>query len=117
MEKGLMCFVLSARGLGDCTNGGLSSKFDAAVLIKNGEELGPFAPGAELPALYVANWYGRMIACPANLETLYPRARNTREDCSIEHLGGWMFGGNYIETSDSRFPNEYPIPIYDRREF
>lgn len=34
-----------------------------------------------------------------------------------EHLG-WMFGGNYAATSDSRFHeiSEYPLPIHDRQE-
>ena len=29
---------------------------------------------------------------------------------------GPMFGGNFIYTSDSRFPNDYPIPVHDRFE-
>ena len=27
-----------------------------------------------------------------------------------------MFGGNYISTCDSRFPNDYPIGVHDRFE-
>ena len=30
--------------------------------------------------------------------------------------GHLMFGGNFIYTSDSRFPNKYPIPVHDRFE-
>jgi hypothetical protein len=29
---------------------------------------------------------------------------------------GGMFGGNYIESSDSRFPTTAPIPVHDRFE-
>jgi hypothetical protein len=29
---------------------------------------------------------------------------------------GPMFGGNFVYTSDSRFPNKYPIPVHDRWE-
>jgi len=29
---------------------------------------------------------------------------------------GWMFGGNFIYSCDSRFPCSHPIPIYDRQE-
>ena len=29
---------------------------------------------------------------------------------------GPMFGGNFVYTSDSRFPNKYPIPVHDRYE-
>ena len=32
-----------------------------------------------------------------------------------DHLGP-MFGGNFIHTSDSRFPSNYPIPVHDRFE-
>lgn len=28
----------------------------------------------------------------------------------------WMFGGNFIHSSDSRFPHKYPIPVHDRQE-
>jgi hypothetical protein len=28
-----------------------------------------------------------------------------------------MFGGNYIDTSDSRFKHKYPIPVHDRVEW
>lgn len=31
-------------------------------------------------------------------------------------LKGGMFGGNYITTSDSRFPTTAPIPVHDRFE-
>ncbi|MFA5768328.1 MAG: hypothetical protein WC871_02170 [Bacteroidales bacterium] len=29
---------------------------------------------------------------------------------------GWMSGGTFIYTSDSRFPSDYPIPLHDRTE-
>jgi hypothetical protein len=29
---------------------------------------------------------------------------------------GWMAGGNFIWTSDSRFPSDYPIAVHDRQE-
>lgn len=32
------------------------------------------------------------------------------------HKVGPMFGGNFVYTSDSRFPSDYPIPIHDRFE-
>jgi hypothetical protein len=31
--------------------------------------------------------------------------------------GAWvMNGGNFVHTSDSRFPADYPIPVFDRVE-
>lgn len=124
--KGLLVSIYRSAG-GDCTNGGVSSKADDAVLIKNGVELGPFSAESSPPALYLAKWCDRWIACPENLEVKHPpRPRpGTRDvlrlgDRTIEYLGGWMFGGNFAYTSDSRFSvavGAYPIPIYDRREF
>jgi hypothetical protein len=32
------------------------------------------------------------------------------------HRRGYMAGGNFIYTSDSRFPNRYPIAVHDRTE-
>jgi hypothetical protein len=29
-------------------------------------------------------------------------------------VGHYMFGGNFIYTSDSRFPHHFPIPVFDR---
>ena len=28
----------------------------------------------------------------------------------------WMMGGNYVSTSDSRFPLKYPVRLMDRNE-
>ena len=108
MIKGLLVFIYR-NGLGDCTNGGVSSKATKAVLV--GVDIPEiFEPSDQAPALHLREFKGRLIAVPAPL----PRWRGTYE---IQHLDGWMSGGNYIHTSDSRFPGNHPIPIYDRREF
>jgi len=112
-EKGLLAWVYRSRALGDCTNGGITAKADRVVLIGTP---GSFEPDAKAPALYLAKWYGRTIACPENLEARYPKRRNERDDCSIEHLGAWMFGGNFVYSSDARYPERAPIHVYDRRE-
>jgi hypothetical protein len=31
-------------------------------------------------------------------------------------MNGYMFGGSFIYSSDSRFPSELPIPLHDRCE-
>jgi hypothetical protein len=103
-QTGLMVSIYRASRIGDCTNGGVSSKYDTAVLI--GAE-GPFEPSDTTPALYLTSFRGRLIATP--------------EPLSGKALSGasgkwWMFGGNYVSSSDSRFPNDYPIPVYDRNE-
>lgn len=31
-------------------------------------------------------------------------------------MRGWMAGGAFVYTSDSRFPNPYPLSLHDRAE-
>jgi hypothetical protein len=123
-RKGILVFVLRST-LGDCTNGGLSARHDKFVLIDNPEQrhgADVFNVTPDSPALYLAKWYGRIIAVPEDLYSLTrvrnPQFRSDRPDTNIDHLWSWMFGGNYVETSDSRLRtiNEYPIPVYDRKE-
>lgn len=126
--KGLLVSVFRDASGVDCTNGGVSSKGADLVLIKNGAEIGPFSPESGEP-VYLAKWCGRVIACPENLEVVAPRRSKPGSmfvsdrlgESSIEYLKGWMFGGNFVYSSDSRFaalvPGSYPIPVYDRREF
>lgn len=33
-----------------------------------------------------------------------------------EGMTGYMMGGSFVWTSDSRFPAKYPLPLYDRAE-
>lgn len=99
--KGMLVFVLRAPGLGDCTNGGISSKFEKFVIVGEGiPEI--FEPNQDSPGL-----------------ELVKRNINGNEYLSCKPLGEkdhTMFGGNYITSSDSRMPSKYPIPIHDRKE-
>ena len=96
---GLLVFVLRSKT--DCTNGGISSKHDQFVLTGPGIE-GPFIPDARAPELRLVrrDIGGEYLSCE-------PVARPAGKV-------GPMFGGNFIHTSDSRFPSKYPIPVHDR---
>ena len=99
--QGLLVFVLKPSN-GGCTNGGVTEKADKAILFWDGvPEI--FSPSEDAPALQLQKRCGRLIAVPVN----DPRAKT--------HCGP-MFGGNFVYTSDGRFPNEYPIPVHDRYE-
>ena len=104
-RKGLLVSVYRD-GKEDCTNGGASSQFDRFVLTSDLEDVlvkGPFTPGWDFPELKLERRpYGSLAAAPVNGFT----KGNT----------GWMFGGNFIYSCDSRFPCSHPIPIYDRQE-
>lgn len=83
---GLPVSVYRDARLGDCTNGGVSSKFDRLVVV-NAE--GPFDPAADSPAMVLESHVpGCLRLVPV----------------SLKEAGRWvMFGGNYAATSDSRF--------------
>ncbi len=101
MAKGLLAGVYKDP-YGDCTNCGLSSVCDNVVIVWDG---GPriHESDGDTPALKVVKM-GNNYKC---LVLPYkPDHGNV----------GWMFGGNFAWTSDDRFPNLYPIPIYDRQE-
>ena len=100
----ILTFVLR-NSLGDSTNSGLTSKVsqvdlhygnteDAAVLYN--------IPDDEL-VLVERQLFGKeaWYAVPAGIYK------------SNQHS---MFGGNFIHTSDSRFPGRAPIPVHDRIE-
>ncbi len=81
---GMPVYVLRSPRLGDCSNGGASARFDQLTLT-NVE--GPFDPRPEAPA--------------AVLEQHVPGCLRIRP---LECGDSWvMAGGNFAETSDSRF--------------
>jgi len=101
MKKGLLVHVLRARG--DCTAGGVTSKHDSFVLTGEGvPEL--FAPTKDAPEL-------RLVRRDLNGEYLHaePVERPVK-------MAGPMAGGNFVYSSDGRFPNRYPISVHDRFE-
>ena len=93
------------RGLHDCTLGGLSARYNEFILVGEGVP-GVFDVTPEMPALILVK---RIIH-----GNPYLHARPADEP--LPGNVGWMFGGNFIWTSDSRFPNKYPIAIHDRQE-
>ena len=101
--KGLRVSTLRNADLGNCTNGGVSAKYNSFILTGEGvPEI--FKPGNDCPEL-------KLVYRPG-INYYHAEPVEGRWENSI----GWMFGGNYITSSDSRFPNRYPIPIHDRQE-
>ncbi len=97
--------VSTLRSKHDCTIGGLSSKHDTFTLV-NPDVPEIFKADDSAPALRLVR---RTIG-----GHLYLHAEpvfNPAPDAV-----GWMFGGNFIWSSDSRFPNPYPIAMHDRQE-
>lgn len=93
----------------DCTNGGISSKYDRLYVLC---EDGNYTIPDDDP--------------PENLARVNKRHLFGQDVYSIEPVVapdgvGWMMGGNYAGTSDSRFSRmvgglNVAIPIHDRQE-
>ena len=109
--KQLLTFPLR-NSLGDCTNNGLSSKVDNAYLVWdvdpiNGAEILEDFYNEKGEDFFVAKerfLFGKysMIAVPY---TIWKTGVHS------------MMGGNFLYTSDSRFPVDAPIAIHDRVEY
>lgn len=102
-EKGLGVNVL--RGQHDSTNNGVTARFNRFILVDS-DVAGVFEPDKKTPALKLVR------------RTIYGKPYLHAEPLDPVPAGhvGYMFGGNFIYTSDSRFPNRYPIPVHDRMD-
>ncbi len=87
----------------DCTNNGVSSKFKEFTLIVPGQDIGPFEPSEKAPALYLRS---QTVGGKVHLSAVP----------SLDDGKWYMFGGNFIFSSDGRLPGRTPIPIHDRCE-
>lgn len=103
MKKGMLVSVFRNTQFGDCSLNGMSARFTSFVLIGEG-----------VPELFEAD---------ENHPALYLRTRSTGYlytipvDKDNSEAAGYCFGGNFVYSSDARFPNRYPIPVHDRKEF
>jgi len=100
--KGLLVNVY--RWQHDCTNGGISSKFDNFILVSPGILPEIFDSHDDCPALL-------MVRSPLGEDWIAVPAEG-----KDANKVGWMFGGNFVYTSDSRFTPGHPIRVHDRQE-
>ena len=100
----ILTFVFR-NSMGDSTNNGLTTREDS-IILHHGPDVDladlTLIPDDEL-VLVERQLFGEdaFYAVPAGL---YKNNKHT------------MFGGNFIHTSDSRFPGRAPIPVHDRVE-
>lgn len=106
--KALPISVYRTDRLGDCTNGGITSRYKELLLIC---EDGFVEVDENDP--------------PENLVKIVTRYFGGNEHKHIEPYAsvesgsvGWMSGGNIAYTCDSRFRemSEYPLQVHDRQE-
>lgn len=100
--------IYENKRIGNCSNHGISSRYKEILLIcEDGfVEIDENNPPENLVKLVVRNLFGR------EYKHLEPY-RRFDEGCV-----GWMMGGTYAGSSDSRFTriSSYPLPLHDRQE-
>lgn len=84
---GLIISVYRSADMPDCTNDGVSSRFNALTLVN---APGPFEPTEDRPAAW-------LVKHPTVPGVVFIVCKDP-----AQHRGG-MFGGNFGYTSDSRF--------------
>ena len=102
MKKGLLVNVLRSKG-GGATNGGVSSKYDDLLLVGEG-----------VPEIFDEDEAYPTVTLIKHQLHGEDRPYLSVKPYSIEVHS--MMGGNFIWSSDSRFPSRQPIAIHDRVE-
>lgn len=101
--KKILTFVFK-HSLGDCSNNGLTSKYDHLNLYHgdlNEEEINELPEDSLI--LIERVLFGKQANYAVPVE-IYKTKRHS------------MAGGNWVYTSDSRFPSDAPIAVHDRVE-
>ena len=94
--------------LGDCTNNGLTSVGDSFDLYF----IDPTTPSSENTVDNIPD--DALILIKRNL---FGKPAWYAKPASLFKSGTQsMMGGNFVYTSDSRFPGDAPIPVHDRVE-
>lgn len=100
-RKGMTVEIYRRAGGIDCTNYGISSRVDKFTLI--GPDIPELiSPSKSAPAIKIVE----KEAFQRQYQSAYPDGYENKA----------MFGGNFIYSSDSRFPYPYPVKIHDRIE-
>ena len=93
--------------LGDCTNRGISSKFNDLLLTcdkAGGKDIDEKNPPENLCKLVTRNIAGKEYKY---IEPVKPVKKGNVGYCS---------GGNIAYSNDARFPSDYPLSIHDRQD-
>lgn len=107
--KGITCSVYrSAEFTSDCTYRGVTSRVNSVVLVDDALDK-VFSASGERPAFRLIR---RRFPSLGNQDYIHAVPYH------VANPTNYMFGGNFIYTSDSRVSalNPYPIPVHDRSE-
>ena len=99
--------VLRNNSFGDCSNNGVSARYNRLQMITESEMLGFTGEKKNVVVKIDRVLFGKIMPVLVPLE-VYKEYKTNKLPIS--------FGGNFGYTSDSRFGFDYPLPIHDRVE-
>jgi hypothetical protein len=104
--KALPIYVFENKSIGNCSNHGITEKYDRLLLIHEEGfiDIDENNITEDVVKLVIRNIQGK------EYKHIEPYKKATKV--------GYMFGGSYASTSDSRFSkiSQYPLAIHDRQE-
>ena len=103
--RALPCGIFKDK-YGDCSNGGISSRFNEILLLN---ERGHIKVDLDNPPENLCVYVERELF---GEEHDFIRPYAPKDSGNV----GYMFGGTIIYTSDSRFQGKHPICLHDRQE-
>lgn len=99
--------VLRNSSFGDCSNNGVSARYNSLQMITESEMFGFTGDKKNVVVKIDRILWGKVMPVLVPLE-VYNEYKTSKLPI--------MFGGNFGYTSDSRFGFDYPLPIHDRVE-
>ena len=100
--RALRCSILESKLLGNCSNHGISERYDSILLLCDNGNVEANGDEENLCKVVKRNLFG---------ETYYHV-----EPVMKPNGVGWMSGGSFVYSCDSRFPFSYPLSLHDRTE-
>ena len=99
--------VLRNNSWGDCSNNGISARYNRLLMITEDEMLNYSGETKNVVVRIDRILFGKVMPVLVPLE-IYSYYKTNKLPV--------MMGGNFGYTSDSRFNWDYPLPIHDRVE-
>lgn len=100
--KALVVSILENKRMGNCSNHGISEKYDYILLVCEDGNVDVRGDEENLCKISFNTFGGQT----------YYYVRPMAEPKGV----GYMSGGSFVWSSDSRFPFDYPLALHDRCE-
>jgi len=113
INKGFIASIFEDKRIGNCSNDGISKWFDEVTIVSTIKEVQIFDIDAKSELTRPCIVIKKKVV--GGEEYIYAEPLDDPSSSNV----GWMMGGSYVHTCDSRFArhfSKYPIPLHDQQE-